>query len=150
MIKKSTPKEFYIIGQSKSSYFFEYLKGTTVEKRKFDKSIAAIQLVSHESSTNFFLFPPKLQSTTTALLAYADIVGLQYFANTQIPLLRVFQADPTNRRITINFGSSLQFVPLRQHRLQQITLYLRNLYGAELKLTSYTRATLAVRSPEAI
>ena len=138
---------WFVVGETKPSVSYQYKKGAVVETRKFDKSLAD-EIVSKEQRRNFFLYPPKLQSVATAILCYMDVVELQYFANTQIPLLRVFQSDATNARVTKNFGSALQFVPLRQNKLEQLTIYLRDLYGQPLNLTSYTRVTLAIRGVE--
>ena len=139
-----------IIGATKPADFFLYtyedIKGEMVtEKRYFVDSLKE-KLTSKESVHSYFLLPPKLSSQHSIYL-YTDIVEDSLISNSRAPLLRIIPLLPTTRRVTQNFGTSLQFVKLRSTRIREIRIWMTDMWGIPIKFSSYSRLTLVVKPP---
>ena len=151
MEPESHSVDFTILGATKPANFFLYsykddIKGEMVtEKRYFIESLKE-KLKSVESVHSYFLLPPKLSSQHDLYL-YTDIVEDSLISNSRAPLLRIIPLIPTTRRVTQNFGSSLQFVKLRSTRIREIRIWMTDMWGIPIKFTSYSRLTLVVEPP---
>ena len=149
MEERAKKSDYTLIGQSKPAdhYFITRdIKGQKVrEKRYFIDSLKK-ELESKEEIHSYFLLPPKLSSQHSIYL-YCDCIEDQIVSNSRAPLLRIVPLVPTTRRVTQNFGSSLQFVPLRTTTLRQLRIWMRDMWGNPIPFNSYTRLTLIIQPP---
>ena len=150
MEKTSKPVDYTILGQSKPQDFYLYtfknIKGETVTEKRYFVDGLKKKLVSKEQIHSYFLYPPKLASQHSIYL-YCSIVEDSLISNSRAPLLRIIPLLPTTRRVTQNFGTSLQFVKLRTSRIREIRIWMADMYGIPLTFNSYTRLTLIVEPP---
>ena len=141
MEKASKKTQYTIIGRSKPAKSYRF----NDETRTFSAECSAAWK-SVEQFSNYFTGPPRLSPVVEAMV-YCSIICDQPVSHTRQPLLRVVSLRPTSERITEDFGGRLQPIALRQTRISEIRIWLRNLYGEPLNLSSYTRITLCLQAP---
>ena len=139
---QGNPLDFAILGATKPANEYKFKE----EDRKFAPNCTGLWK-SVESRQNYFKFPPSL-STVNEVVVYCNLVKETCVNTTRAQLLKVFPLHTLPGRISSNFGTNLQFIPLRQNKISEITILLRDWYGAPLRVQEYSRINLIVRPPE--